>query len=50
MGMNSGAESENNLQKQIKILDNRLDKANQKFNETTGHNKELKNTIDSLRR
>ena len=32
MGMNSGAENENNLQKQIKILENRLDKANQKFN------------------
>lgn len=37
--MNSGAESENNLQKQIKILENRLDKANQKFNETIAVNK-----------
>ena len=32
MGANSGAENESNLQKQIKILENRLDKANQKFN------------------
>lgn len=50
LGMNSGAESENNLHKQIKILENRLDKANQKFNETTAHNKDLKGVIDSLRR
>ena len=50
LGMNSGAENENNLHKQIKILENRLDKANQKFNETTAHNKELKGVIDSLRR
>ena len=32
LGINSGAESETNLQKQIKILENRLDKANQKSN------------------
>lgn len=31
-GYNAGAENENTLQKQIKILENRLDKANQKFN------------------
>lgn len=48
--MNSGIENESNLQKQIKILENRLDKANQKFNETTANNKELKNLIDSFRR
>lgn len=48
--MNSGAESQNNLQKQIKILENRLDKANQKFNETISVNKELKLVIDSLRK
>lgn len=48
--MNSGAENESNLQKQIKILENRLDKANQKFNETTASNKELKILIDSFRR
>jgi coiled-coil domain-containing protein 63/114 len=31
-GINSGVENLNNLQKQVKILENRLDKANQKFN------------------
>ena len=50
LGMNSGAESESSLQKQIKILENRLDKANQKFNETIAVNKELKLVIDSLRK
>ena len=50
LGMNSGAESESSLQKQIKILENRLDKANQKFNETISVNKELKLVIDSLRK
>lgn len=50
LGLNSGAESETNLQKQIKILENRLDKANQKFNETIAINKELKLLIDSLRK
>jgi hypothetical protein len=50
LGINSGAESETNLQKQIKILENRLDKANQKFNETIAVNKELKLLIDSLRK
>ena len=49
-GMNSGAENESNLQKQIKILENRLDKANQKYNETIAVNKDLKNVIDSLRK
>ena len=34
----------------LKILENRLDKANQKFNETIAINRELKNVIDSLRR
>ena len=38
------------MQKQIKILENRLDKANQKFNETISVNKELKLVIDSLRK
>ncbi len=48
--MNSGAENESNLQKQIKILENRLDKANQKYNETISVNRDLKNVIDSLRK
>lgn len=31
-------------------MENRLDKANQKFNETTANNKDLKSLIDSFRR
>ncbi len=50
VGSISGAENETNLHKQIKILENRLDKANQKYNETIAINKELKGNIDSLRK
>ena len=49
-GCNSGSENETLLQKQIKILENRLDKANQKFNEAIAFNRELKQIIESLRR
>ena len=48
-GMNSHQRHEQ-LQKQIQILENRLDKANQKFNEAIAHNKKLRADIDSLRR
>lgn len=41
-GYNAGAENESVLQKQIKILENRLDKANQKFNEAIAINKTLR--------
>ncbi|EGR27781.1 hypothetical protein IMG5_189050, partial [Ichthyophthirius multifiliis] len=49
-GYNAGAENEGSLGKQIKILENRLDKANQKFNEAIAVNKQLRQQIDSLRR
>ena len=49
-GINAGAENQNALVKQIKILENRLDKANQKFNEAIAVNKNLRQSIDSLRR
>lgn len=49
-GVNAGLENQNSLVKQIKILENRLDKANQKFNEATSVNKSLRQQIDSLRR
>ncbi|CAD8088840.1 unnamed protein product [Paramecium primaurelia] len=49
-GYNAGAENESALQKQIKILENRLDKTNQKFNEAIAINKQLRQQIDSLRR
>ncbi len=48
--MNAGQESQHALNKQIKILENRLDKANQKFNEAIAINKNLRQQIDSLRR
>lgn len=49
-GYNSGSEIEMNLQKQIRILENRLDKANQKFNEAIAFNKDLKSNIEGLRK
>lgn len=49
-GVNAGSENQNALGKQIKILENRLDKANQKFNEAIATNKSLRQNIDSLRR
>lgn len=36
--------------KQIKVLENRLDKANQKFNEVLGNNKSLRLEIDNIRK
>ena len=43
---------ENNIktQKQIQILENRLDKSLLKFNEALAHNKQLRESIDNLRR
>ena len=49
-GVNAGMENQTMLNKQIKILENRLDKANQKFNEAIAINRNLRQTIDSLRR
>lgn len=49
-GYNAGTENETVLEKQTKILENRLDKANQKFNEAIAINKQLRQQIDSLRR
>lgn len=49
-GVNARIENQNSLVKQIKILENRLDKANQKFNESISQNKMLRQEIDSLRR
>eukprot|EP00899_Mesostigma_viride_P016003 jgi/Mesvir1/24403/Mv11071-RA.1 len=49
-GANAGKETNQQIQKQIKVLENRLDKALIKFNESLSHNKELRDTIDNLRR
>ena len=38
------------LSKQLKILENRLDKANQKFNESIASNKVMREEIDHLRK
>ncbi len=49
-GVNAAKESQQMIQKQIRILENRLDKALVKFNEALATNKTLRETIDNLRR
>eukprot|EP00937_MAST-01D_sp_MAST-1D-sp2_P006080 g6080.t1 len=49
-GINAARENQHMIQKQIRILENRLDKALVKFNESLAHNKKLRETIDNLRR
>ncbi|CBJ49101.1 outer dynein arm docking complex protein like [Ectocarpus siliculosus] len=49
-GVNAAMENEYMVQKQVRILENRLDKALTKFNEALAHNKTLRQEIDDLRR
>jgi len=49
-GVDASKESNNAINKQIKVLENRLDKALQKFNESVATNKHLRDAIDGLRR
>ena len=49
-GVNAARENTLNVGKQIKILENRLDKALVKFNEALAQNKALRTEIDNLRR
>ena len=49
-GVNAARENTRNVDKQIKILENRLDKALVKFNEALAQNKALRTEIDNLRR
>ncbi len=49
-GVNAARENTLNVGKQIKILENRLDKALVKFNEALAQNKSLRTEIDNLRR
>ena len=49
-GVNAARENNQQTQRQIKILENRLEKALVKYNEALGKNKKLKEQIDSLRR
>ena len=48
-GFNANRDSRT-IQKNIRMLENRLDKALVKYNEALGHNKKLRETIDNLRR
>ena len=49
-GVNAVKESDRAVQKQIRVLENRLDKALVKFNEALSHNKDLRLEIDHLRK
>jgi len=49
-GVNAAKENNAMIQKQVRILENRLDKALVKFNEALAHNKKLRDEIDDLRR
>lgn len=49
-GVNAAKENFQMIQKQIRILENRLDKALTKYNEAVSHNKSLRDNIDDLRR
>lgn len=49
-GVNAARENQAMVQKQIKILENRLDQALVKFNQALAKNKELREEIDDLRR
>lgn len=49
-GVNASKDNFYMIQKQIRILENRLDKALIKFNEAIAHNKILRDDIDDLRR
>ena len=49
-GLNATQQLQERYEKHIKILENRLDKANQKFNESIEHDKILRDEIDKLRK
>lgn len=49
-GVNAAQTNNQLILKQIKVLDNRLDKSLTKFNETVAHNKVLRQKIDEYRR
>merc|ERR1719188_1914386 len=49
-GVNASLDNQKAVQKQIRILENRLDNALQKFNEAVTANRALREQIDTLRR
>jgi len=49
-GLNATKHVQERYEKHIKVLENRLDKANKKFNESIEHDKTLRDEIDRLRK
>jgi len=49
-GLNANQQVQERYEKHIRILENRLDKANQKFNESIEYDKKLRDEIDKLRK
>ena len=49
-GVNAARENNQMVAKQVKILENRLDQALVKFNQSLAQNKKLREDIDDLRR
>jgi hypothetical protein len=49
-GVNASEENNRMIAKQIRMLENRLDKALVRLNESLAHNKQLREKIDSMRR
>jgi hypothetical protein len=49
-GLAASRDNNNMIARQIRILENRMDKALIKYNETLGRNRELRNQIDEIRR
>ena len=48
-GVNAAAMNQRNIQKQVTLLESRLDQALVKFNKTVSRNKQLREEIDGLR-
>ena len=49
-GLNATQQQQERYEKHIRILENRLDKANQKFNDSVEYDKKLRAEIDKLRK
>ena len=48
-GVNAARDNQRQIEKQVRILENRLDQALIKFNKSTASNKKLRQQIDNLR-
>ena len=49
-GVDAAQEKNTHIQRNLKMLENRLDKALGKYNDALAHNKQLRGTIDNLRK